>query len=147
MQNIFVYFTWKQTKEGATEIAKVQQKLKAPREQGIRPRVPKDVQWDFTIVFMANFIVKSREMSFVPHRLFVFEDNGFRINVSFPKFFAERTRWKIFVAISSKNKVNAFYFSVNLVNRGYFLITLNELWILRFNTIINCFIKKLFFYV
>lgn len=66
-------------KSKAREVKSCENKRTDPR------RVPKDVQWDFTIVFMANFIAKSREMSIVSRRLFDFEDNGFETSMSFQK--------------------------------------------------------------
>lgn len=66
-------------KSKAREVKSCENKRMDPR------RVPKDMQWNFTIVFMANFIAKFREMSIVSPRLFDFEDNGSRMNTSFPK--------------------------------------------------------------
>lgn len=66
---------WKGREERGVGKAR-REKLRATRNKRLGPsRVPKDVHWDFTIVFMANFIAKSREMSIVRPRLFHSEDN------------------------------------------------------------------------
>ena len=62
------------------------------------------MRWDFTIVFMANFITKSREISIVDPRLFDFEDNESWDELQLSKMSPKMEHlWKVCAADTFKN--------------------------------------------